>query len=108
MVIKSLQQLHRMPRLTGYSLPLKNLAVMAWYLDTYLTHDLDLRPSLAQLNCPITWLSGQQSKLYPVVGQALLAQKLNATHVILPKSGHAPLLSQPWAFYQTLRQFLLS
>ncbi len=106
LLLQSLKQLNRFPQLAAYTLPLKSLQMMTWYLDTYLQHDLDLRPSLHTLHCPITWLSGQNSALYPIFGQQLLAQKLKATHVILPKSGHAPLLSQPWQFYQTLRQFL--
>ena len=107
LLLKSLRQLQRVPQLGAYTLPLKNLHMMAWYLDTYLGHDLDLRPSLHTLNCPITWLSGQNSTLYPVTGQALLAEQLKATHVILPKSGHAPLVTEPLAFYQTLRRFLM-
>ena len=105
-LLRAMAQVSHFPRFAQYLLPLKNLHMMTWYLDTYLAHDLDLRPSLSKLQCPITWLSGQNSALYPIRGQQLLAEKLKATHVILPKSGHAPLLSQPWQFYQTLRQFL--
>lgn len=107
LLLQGLKQLNRFPQLAAYTLALKNLQMMAWYLDSYIGHDLDLRPSLHTLNCPITWLSGQKSKLYPILGQQLLAQKLKATHVILPKSGHAPLISEPLAFYQTLGQFLM-
>ena len=107
LLINTIARLSQYPRLAAQLLPLKNLHMMAWYLDSYIGHDLDLRPSLYTLNCPITWLSGQNSNLYPIIGQQLLAEKLKATHVILPKSGHAPLVSEPWAFYQTLGQFLM-
>lgn len=105
-LLQGLEGITKFQTLAQYVIPLQNLNMMQWYVDTYRQHDLDLRASLATLNCPITWLSGAHSSLYPLKGQQVLAKQLGAQHIIFPKSGHAPLLSEPQRFYQSLRDFL--
>jgi len=47
-----------------------------------------------------------RSPLYPAEGQAAFAELIGAHHVVLPRSGHVPLMSQPLAFTRAFGEFL--
>ena len=88
-------------------LPTQRLDYLKWYLDNYLYHDEDYRPAITQLNCPVTWISGEKSLLYPIAGQRDINQQIkNSNHIIFHKSGHAPLLQEPIKFRKVLTKFI--
>jgi pimeloyl-ACP methyl ester carboxylesterase len=89
-------------------LPSSRIDYTAWYINNYLQHQEDYRSALSQLNCPVTFFSGVQSKLYSVIGQTIIANSLaNATQIRFEKSGHTPLLSEPLKFAKEIRHFLI-
>ena len=95
------------PQLQGFLLPSKNINYMAWYINNYLHHTEDYRDALQQLNCPVTFFSGVQSKLYPIEGQNLIVKSLKqAKQIQFEQSGHTPLLSEPIKFAKEMAIFL--
>lgn len=95
------------PHLQTLLLPSHRVDYMAWYINNYLHHRDDYRETLSKLQCPVTFFSGAQSKLYPVEGQRLIAASLpQAKQIIFSKSGHAPLLTEPLKFARELGTFL--
>ena len=94
-------------KLQQHVLPIKRLDYLSWYINNYLHHTEDYREAIATLNCPATFFIGEQSKLYPAVGQHLVAQSLaNAKSVVFHKSGHTPLLSEPVKFSKEISNHL--
>ena len=95
------------PKLQAIFLPSKRLDYTAWYIRNYLYHDQDYRDALKQLNCPVTFFSGVQSKLYPIEGQSIIAKSLpQAKQIRFEKSGHTPLINEPIKFAQEIKKFL--
>jgi len=94
-------------RLQSLLLPSKRVDYMTWYINNYLYHQEDYREALQKLQCPVTFFSGTQSKLYSVQGQTLIAQSIpHAKHVHFEKSGHTPLLTEPVKFAREMSAFL--
>ncbi len=94
-------------RLQSLVLPSKRVDYMTWYINNYLYHQEDYREALQKLQCPVTFFSGTQSKLYSVQGQTLIAQSIpHAKHVHFEKSGHTPLLTEPVKFAREMSAFL--
>ncbi|MEE3320704.1 MAG: alpha/beta hydrolase [Pseudomonadota bacterium] len=87
-------------------LPVSNIADIRAYLDAYLDGAHDYRDSARDFPVPATVLTGALSPLYPAEGQAAFAQLAGAEHVVLPRSGHVPLMSQPVEFTRALGRFL--
>lgn len=87
-------------------LPVSNLADIRAYLNAYLHGAHDYRPSARDFPVPATVLSGALSPLYPMAGQAEFARLVGAEHVVLQRSGHVPLMSQPVEFTRALGRFL--
>ena len=105
--LKTFEWVLNQPRLQSLLLPSKRLDYTAWYINNYLYHQEDYREVIQKLQCPVTFLSGTQSKLYPVEGQTLIAQSIpHAKQVHFEKSGHTPLLSEPVKFGREITQFL--
>lgn len=95
------------PKLQKYVLPIHRLDYLAWYIDNYLYHNEDYRQEIASLSCPTTFFSGEQSTLYPIEGQILIAQSVeNSQQIIFKKSGHTLLMSKPIKFTKEIHQFL--
>lgn len=95
------------PKLQKYVLPIHRLDYLAWYINNYLYHNEDYRHAIASLCCPTTFFSGEQSTLYPVEGQTLIARSVkNSQQIIFKKSGHTPLISEPIKFTKEIHQFL--
>ena len=86
-------------------LPLSDVADVRAYLRAYLTDSEDFRRN-APFPVPATVISGARSPLYPLAGQTAFAQQMQARHVVLPKAGHVPFLSQPVAFMRAFAGFL--
>ena len=82
------------------------LADIRAYLQAYLSATHDYRPTAADFPVPATVITGAHSPLYPAEGQAAFAELIGARHVVLSRSGHVPLMSQPWAFTRALGEFL--
>lgn len=105
--LKGFEWVLNQSRLQSLLLPSKRVDYMTWYINNYLYHQEDYREALQKLQCPVTFLSGTQSKLYPVEGQTLIAQSIaHAKHVHFEKSGHTPLLTEPVKFAREMSAFL--
>lgn len=105
--LKAFEWVLNQPRLQSLLLPSKRLDYTTWYINNYLYHQEDYRETIQKLQCPVTFLSGTQSKLYPVEGQTLIAQSIpHAKQVHFEKSGHTPLLSEPVKFGREITKFL--
>lgn len=88
-------------------LPLQRLDYIIWYLTTYFEHDEDYRAALAALDRPTEFIIGRQSTLYNYQGQLAIANQLEQAEVrMMEKSGHVPLMNEPFKFRQTLNRFL--
>lgn len=67
--------------------------------------DTDLRETLPQLSCPVTWLLGEKDMLVPVgLAQALQSMPVSPAVHIVEGAGHAPFISHADAFVDTLLQ----
>lgn len=96
------------PKLQKYILPIQRLDYLTWYIDNYLYHNEDYRKAIESLKCPTTFFSGEQSTLYPIQGQNLIAQSVeNSQQIIFKNSGHTPLISEPIKFTKEIHQFLI-
>lgn len=105
--LKAFEWVLNQSRLQSLLLPSHRVDYMAWYINNYLYHQEDYRKALQKLQCPVTFLSGTQSRLYPVKGQTLIAQSIaHAKQVRFEKSGHTPLLSEPLKFAREISAFL--
>ncbi|WP_312050878.1 alpha/beta fold hydrolase [Acinetobacter schindleri] len=105
--LKAFEWIMNQPRLQSLLLPSNRVDYMAWYINNYLYHREDYRAAIQTLKCPVTFLSGSQSKLYPVEGQTLIAQSIpHAKQVRFEKSGHTPLLTEPVKFSKEIAAFL--
>lgn len=94
-------------QLQQHLLPMQRLDYMLWYINNYLFHAEDYRDAIAKLECPTTFLIGEQSTLYPSQGQIQIANSLkNANYVLFHKSGHAPLMTEPFKFTTEISRFL--
>lgn len=89
-------------------LPISNVADLRAYLNAYLHGSHDYRASASALPVPATVITGALSPLYPAEGQAEFARLAGAEHVVLARSGHVPLMSQPLEFTRALGRFLKS
>lgn len=87
-------------------LPVSNVADLRAYLKAYLHIAHDYRPTARDFPVPATVLTGARSPLYPAEGQAEFARLAGADHVVFPRSGHVPLVSQPVEFTRALGRFL--
>ena len=88
-------------------IPLQRLDYILWYLNTYLEHDEDYRAALSQLQAPAEFVIGKQSVLYHHQGQLDIAKKLPQHKIhLMQKSGHVPLLTEPFKFKKILGHFL--
>lgn len=95
--------------LQEHLMPMQRLDYMRWYINNYLTHAEDYRDAIAQLACPTTFFIGKQSTLYPSKGQIEIANSLqDADYVLFQKSGHAPLMSEPFKFTKEISKFLMN
>ncbi|GAA5184618.1 alpha/beta hydrolase [Acinetobacter kookii] len=105
--LKAFEWVLNQSRLQSLLLPSHRVDYMAWYINNYLYHQEDYREALQKLQCPVTFLSGTQSRLYPVKGQTLIAESItHAKQVRFEKSGHTPLLSEPLKFAREISAFL--
>ncbi|MET0291320.1 MAG: pimeloyl-ACP methyl ester esterase BioH [Steroidobacteraceae bacterium] len=69
--------------------------------------DNDLRTSAREVTVPTLLISGQHDRVTPPAASAWLAATLpDATHVDLPRAGHAPFLSHADETVTLLREFL--
>ena len=67
----------------------------------------NIRPLLAKITCPALLIYGQHDRLVPqAVGKDLLDLLPRATLHVINRAGHAPFLSHPREFYQTITAFL--
>lgn len=97
----------KQPSLQKHLLPIQRLDYMAWYINNYLHHQQDYRKAIIGLDCPTTFFIGAKSTLYPAQGQLEIAERMkNAKSVVFERSGHTPLLTEPFKFGRELQHFL--
>src|SRR5699024_6249558 len=107
MVRRAFPFMHFLPWTIPFIFPITRVADISAYLENYTTLSEDYLPGLAGCDTPITVVAGARSPLYSVAGQAAVAEQ--AQHgelIVLPRSGHVPLLDQPFAFKQAFSRFL--
>ena len=76
-------------------------------LQAYLAIPYDFRAGIENVTIPVVSLIGGQSKLYDPNWQQEITRMLpNARDVILPRSGHAVPMDEPWQFHKMLKEFL--
>ena len=76
-------------------------------ISNYLNHTEDYREAIAKLNCSTTFFIGEQSTLYPSIGQIQIAESVqNSKYILFKRSGHTPLTSEPIKFTQEISKFL--
>ena len=67
----------------------------------------DLRKELKQITCPTLFMAGERDRLMPVRAAELAAAEMEDARVeVIAAAGHAPFISHPELFLQTIRQFL--
>lgn len=72
-----------------------------------LLHDVDLRSTLSDIQCPTTWLYGRLDSLVPVASAAQIKQLMpKAQQHIFSKASHAPFISHRAEFVDVVQQFL--
>jgi len=72
-----------------------------------LLQNSDLRPQLAQVQCPVLIISGERDRLVsPLSGKALAQAIPQASHVVIKGAGHAPFLSHPEIFNELVERFI--
>ena len=95
------------PQLQKHLLPIRRMDYITWYIDNYLNHDEDYRAAIAQLTCPTTFFIGENSSLYPAIGQKIVSDSVhNAENIIFKNSGHTPLITEPFKFGHEIQLFL--
>lgn len=105
--LKAMKWILNQKKLQGLLLPSNRLDYLAWYINNYLYHDENYHSAIQSLSCPVTFFSGVQSKLYPVMGQNIVAKSIpQAKQIQFQHSGHTPLLSEPLKFARELKSFL--
>jgi pimeloyl-[acyl-carrier protein] methyl ester esterase len=67
----------------------------------------DLRPSLNELSCPVSWLYGDRDTLAPAAASTLLGDWLERVSIeVIPGAAHTPFLSHPAETYRAVSRFL--
>ena len=80
-------------------------ALEALYAGLKILSDTDLTASLRELTCPVTWLLGEKDVLVPVeLAEVLSTLLIHPDIHIIEAAGHAPFISHPEAFVNTLLQ----
>lgn len=107
MVRRAFPFMHFVPWTIPFIFPVTRVADISAYLENYTQLGGDYLPKLANCPTPITVIAGARSPLYSVAGQAAVAeQSQQGELVVLPRSGHVPMLDQPLAFKRELARFL--
>lgn len=93
--LRSVMQMHGEPHPAGLRAGLDILA------------DSDLRASLPSIDCPVLLLAGERDTLVPPAAVQATRELLpDARLTVLPGAGHAPFISDPALFAQTIKAFL--
>ena len=80
-------------------------ALEALYAGLKILSDTDLTASLLELSCPVTWLLGEKDVLVPVgLAEVLSSLLMHPDIHIIEAAGHAPFISHPEVFVNTLLQ----
>lgn len=101
--------MHFMPWTVPYIFPVTRVADIMAYLENYTQLGEDYLPGLKGCETPITVIAGARSPLYSVEGQRVVAEQVpQGECVVLPHSGHVPMLDQPIAFRKAFKRFLMA
>lgn len=106
--LEKITQTYMFQKLQPRLLPLQRIDYIIWYLNTYFEHDEDYRTTLAAFERPTEFIIGKQSILYSYHGQLSVANQLEHAEIrMMEKSGHVPLMNEPFKFKKTLNRFLV-
>lgn len=87
--------------------PVANWPIYMDTLRSYLADDYDWRPSLQQIDVPMTVLVGMRSTMYPAEGQLLIKQLVPHARIVrFEGCGHALNFEAPVKFVRELKLFL--
>ena len=79
-----------------------SLAFRHWSLG----RQMDLRPLLPKIKCPILWLTGEDDSTYCQLAREAVSQLSRATHHTIKKAGHRAPWQQPQSFLNKVDDFL--
>lgn len=68
--------------------------------------EIDLRPQLAAVACPVLIIQGEHDPLMPLAGAHAIAEQTGATLQVMPGCAHTPFLAEPALFLKHVRDFL--
>ncbi|HUP90856.1 MAG TPA: alpha/beta hydrolase [Solimonas sp.] len=86
--------------------PTANWTIYLDCIESYLEGDYDWRPSLPQIEVPVTVLVGMQSVMYPAAGQLEIGRLLPSARVVrIENCGHAIPFEAPRRFFLELARF---
>lgn len=87
-------------------LPIDNWPVYITCLKAYIEQDYNMLEVVTKLTKPLTLVVGLKSTMYPSAGQLRIADHHSNCEVhAFAKSGHTPLIDQPFRFYKILKHF---
>jgi pimeloyl-ACP methyl ester carboxylesterase len=103
---KLAKRIYRQELLAQTLMPVDNWPTYIHCLKAYLDQNYDMRDVLEHLQTRISILVGMKSEMYPCGGQLRIADHHPGCTIIpFTRSGHTPLIDQPWLFLNTLRRF---
>ena len=87
-------------------MPVKNWPAYIHCLKAYIEQDYDMQTIIEEMKTPISLIVGLKSEMYPCGGQLRIAD-YNKNCEVIPfvKSGHTPLIDQPFRFTKELKRF---
>jgi non-heme chloroperoxidase len=69
----------------------------------------DVHAALGHIRVPVTLMIGMRSRMYPAAGQLAMSREIRHARVIrFERSGHLPMVDEPWKFQRALAEFLAS
>jgi pimeloyl-ACP methyl ester carboxylesterase len=106
-ILEFLAGIHELPRHVWPDIADLNFAAMMHYLD--LIADVDIRPTLPQINVPTLIVSGERDIIVLPNHAAFMAQQIpHSKLVMIPNASHLPMGENPPAYHATISEWLQS
>ena len=104
---RALRHVARREMLMSRVIPTANWTIYIDTLRSYLTDDYDWRPTLPQIDVPMTVMVGMRSTMYPVGGQMTIKDLVPHAEIVpFENCGHAFPFEAPRKFVRELGRFL--
>jgi non-heme chloroperoxidase len=105
--LRALRFVARQELLMSRVIPTANWTIYIDTLRSYLTDDYDWRPTLPQIDVPMTVMVGMRSTMYPVGGQMTIKDLVPHAEIVpFENCGHAFPFEAPRKFVRELGRFL--